>query len=607
MTRWPNGSENRPTISSAFGPRKATVAGASTTHRGCDFVGFSQVRAVASGTVKVVGTPSGWSGGGRQVWIQHDGYFTKSLHLASTAVKNGQWVNEGDIIGTMGMTGTAGGVHLHLELTLGSIHYSNSGQIDPVPFLAARISTGGDWPARARYGEAHVIALQNALRAVGYEIGVDGKDGPATQGAVRDYQGKNNLEVDGIGGPQTLASLQAKAAQKVGRNATSRPTADIQRLVGVTPDGVYGPGTTAAVEAWQRANGLEDDGVWGPVSDAKGFPAVVDEKLDVDGDRGPATIKALQRSLGFTGVDVDGELGPKTIAALQRAVGVDDDGELGPVTIKALQRSLGVDDDGDWGPATTRALQSLLNAGGKLHPVAAPAEPVVTAPDRAPASARTPVIPFALRGWDVPLNYRLNESKTAWVLNTRSAAIRSLIVHHTTNPGDEEPYFKTANSRSSAPTGYVRADGGIVEMIRPGLRPSATGSANDYSIALEVQNTTTAPDWKTSDAALETVARVAAWLASYDGKELDGVKVDFKLDRQHVIGHNEAGVNATVCPGPYIAPRLDSIVARAKVIFAAEYAPKPTPDPTPDPSDQVLVDRSKLQVTFDWIKKALGI
>ncbi|GAA1147842.1 hypothetical protein GCM10009651_35720 [Microbacterium natoriense] len=130
---WPNGSAVRPTISSSFGPRKAPVAGASTFHRGTDFVGYVAVRAVADGQVKVVGTPYGWSAGGVQVWVQHDGFLSRSMHLSSTTVRDGQYVHAGDQLGVMGRTGNVSGVHHHLEIVVGGV------QVDPVPFLSSRV------------------------------------------------------------------------------------------------------------------------------------------------------------------------------------------------------------------------------------------------------------------------------------------------------------------------------------------------------------------------------------------------------------------------------------------------------------------------------------
>lgn len=52
-----------------------------------------------------------------------------------------------------------------------------------------------------------VKALQQQLNAAGYNLDVDGSYGPKTQAAVKDYQTKQGLQVDGIVGSQTSASL----------------------------------------------------------------------------------------------------------------------------------------------------------------------------------------------------------------------------------------------------------------------------------------------------------------------------------------------------------------------------------------------------------------
>lgn len=146
-------------------------------------------------------------------------------------------------------------------------------------------------------------------------------------------------------------------------NLTSRPVKDIQRLVGVTADGIWGPKTTAAVKAWQTGKRLTADGIWGALSDAVGFPIVV------DGDWGDKTTAKLQATLA---VPVDGERGPQTTKAFQNAVGITADGDWGPATTKALQKQVGVTVDGDIGPKTVTALQVFLNAGKKFVKPTAP-------------------------------------------------------------------------------------------------------------------------------------------------------------------------------------------------------------------------------------------
>lgn len=62
------------------------------------------------------------------------------------------------------------------------------------------------------YGSAgeDVKKLQSLLNAQGYDLAVDGIFGAKTQAAVKDYQSKNSLAVDGIAGINTWSSLTAK-------------------------------------------------------------------------------------------------------------------------------------------------------------------------------------------------------------------------------------------------------------------------------------------------------------------------------------------------------------------------------------------------------------
>ena len=134
-TVWPNGTTTIPTISSPFGPR-GPHEGTSGFHYGVDFVGFSTAHVVEGGTVLALGWIPGWNPGGYQVLVQHLGFTSRYLHLVngSGTVSVGQKITAGTPIGTVGNTGGNYEVHLHLEINPAST------QIDPVPFLANRIS-----------------------------------------------------------------------------------------------------------------------------------------------------------------------------------------------------------------------------------------------------------------------------------------------------------------------------------------------------------------------------------------------------------------------------------------------------------------------------------
>ena len=60
-----------------------------------------------------------------------------------------------------------------------------------------------------------VSKLQTVLNEHGYDLAVDGIFGVKTQAAVRDYQQRNGLKLDGIAGPETWGSLLAQPTAQV--------------------------------------------------------------------------------------------------------------------------------------------------------------------------------------------------------------------------------------------------------------------------------------------------------------------------------------------------------------------------------------------------------
>ena len=64
----------------------------------------------------------------------------------------------------------------------------------------------GDYIRSGQSGRS-VSLLQQQLRSQGYDVGVDGKFGPETQRAVRQFQASHGCKVDGIVGPETLGAM----------------------------------------------------------------------------------------------------------------------------------------------------------------------------------------------------------------------------------------------------------------------------------------------------------------------------------------------------------------------------------------------------------------
>lgn len=114
-------------ISSGFGHRWGSM------HYGVDFADRlgAPIHSVSGGTVVEAGPASGFG-----LWVrvlQDDGTTAVYGHVNDMFVQEGQRVNAGDVIASVGNRGQSTGPHLHLE-----IWDQGGSKIDPLPYLSAR-------------------------------------------------------------------------------------------------------------------------------------------------------------------------------------------------------------------------------------------------------------------------------------------------------------------------------------------------------------------------------------------------------------------------------------------------------------------------------------
>ena len=243
---------------------------------------------------------------------------------------------------------------------------------------------------------AEIKRMQTRLKELGYLNGkADGDFGDATEAAVRYFQQRNNLTVDGKAGQKTLDKLYSSSAKAA--KATPTPPAKPTKTPKVTAtpkaesldyylengasgtkvrtlqnrlielgwlsgqaDGKYGNATEYAVKAFQkRYSSLWDDGVAGPdtlkqpygagAATAKTPAASLGQTLS-SGDEG-AAVKALQnrlKELGFYKKTIDGEYGSTTkaaVTAFQAANGLSETGKANETTLNKLYSASAKDAD----------------------------------------------------------------------------------------------------------------------------------------------------------------------------------------------------------------------------------------------------------------------
>ena len=214
-----------------------------------------------------------------------------------------------------------------------------------------------------------VSYVQSLLANNGFNPGeIDGVAGEATKDAIIRAQTTFGLKVDGVAGEQTIAALSnggtnAPASPESTESTKSTESPIVANTDNVTAsstvmnlqkllsdrgfyngavDGIMGTQTRNAIIAAQKAYSLTPDGVAGPrtiaaleTDNSKANPSAIVTK-----DENVASLQELLSKRGFYNGAVDGIMGPQTrlaIVSAQKNYGLVTDGIAGRQTIAALE------------------------------------------------------------------------------------------------------------------------------------------------------------------------------------------------------------------------------------------------------------------------------
>lgn len=130
---WKNGFDIplKGTISGNFGNQRIFNGIPKNPHSGTDIAAPEGTSVKAAGDGYVVLNGSNYFYGGNMVIIDHgEGLQTIYMHLKKSAVKEGQYVKKGQVVGYVGKTGRATGPHLHWGASLNNVRFRPHSLID---------------------------------------------------------------------------------------------------------------------------------------------------------------------------------------------------------------------------------------------------------------------------------------------------------------------------------------------------------------------------------------------------------------------------------------------------------------------------------------------
>ena len=166
----------------------------------------------------------------------------------------------------------------------------------------------------------------------------------------------------------TLTKSQQNSAIAYNKKYNQSIAKSIQKLVGTTQDGIFGPNTVNAIARWQANNGLSADGQFGPKSKAKAnLDGSSSSNTTSSNTSSSSSKKRLTSAQETAAIRYNKQYNQSICTKIQGIVGTTQDGSFGPNTVNAIadwQASKGLTVDGQFGPASKQAAGISSSEGG---------------------------------------------------------------------------------------------------------------------------------------------------------------------------------------------------------------------------------------------------
>lgn len=184
MTQFPFADKKARKISSPFGPRVHPITKVKgRNHNGVDMVDRSGTPIVAPEKGLVLESrKSTAAGGGYGYYVKLKGA-SGTVHIfshmiqGSLAVRKGQRVQQGALLGKMGTTGASTGVHLHWETQvrgtpIDPMVWAKKNIVEEKPVKPKPVPTITPKPAKQTHPESHLVKRGDTLSGISKKYGI---------------------------------------------------------------------------------------------------------------------------------------------------------------------------------------------------------------------------------------------------------------------------------------------------------------------------------------------------------------------------------------------------------------------------------------------------